>query len=340
MADVTEFLQQLLQARYGKDVRQAIHDCIKAINAQVEAGGGSSGSSTPVVAEWESGLWTVQPWLNGEAYAKDGYFYCADFQLEPNTTYTVQISEDDGQTMYVGNLTNSVSQHGFYQTFTTDDTGIVPIWLIKGRKEDLYKDGTIKACIIKGSNPIWQGEDIFKFVGDWAIRSSVKDTYPYNRFLDMYSPFGKYFSFNTGAYNESHNEGETWCGLTIGCPENAGATEAGMRLEVPNGGVDFSFLNGIKGGKDVCLDFNMGIWGGATGAKYIFAFNESDIGAQYDRFVIEKGAIPLYLTKDGIMVKEDNTATVDAAEGNWKTINLYELESRVKALEETVSKLV
>lgn len=285
-------------------------------------------------AVWNEGLWTVQPWIDGNVYVKDGYSYCADFQLEPNTTYTMQISEDDGQTMYVGNLDNSVSQHGFYQTFTTDDTGVIPIWLISGRKEDAYKDGTIKACLIKGSVPIWQGENILKWVGDWAIRSSVKDTYPYNRFLDMYSPFGKYFSFNTGCYNEDITVGETWSGLTIGCPTNSKATEAGMRLEVPNGGVDFSFLNGMQGGTDVCLDFNMGIWGGATGAKYIFAFNESDIGTQYDRFVIEKGAIPMYLTKDGIMVKEDNTATVDATEGNWKTINLYNLESRTKALEE------
>lgn len=285
-------------------------------------------------AVWDEGLWTVQPWLDGDVYAKDGYSYCADFELEPNTTYTIQISEDDGQTLYVGSLDNSVSQQGFYQIFTTDDTGIVPIWLISGRKEDAYKDGTIKACLVKGSTPIWQGENILKWVGDWAIRSSVKDTYPYNRFLDMYSPFGKYFSFNTGAYNEDHRAGEVWSGLTIGCPTYAGATEAGMRLEVPNGGVDFSFLNGMQGGTDVCLDFNMGIWGAATGAKYIFAFNESDIGTQYNRFIIEKGAIPMYLTKEGIMVKEDNTATVDATEGNWKTINLYNLESRTKALEE------
>lgn len=36
MANVSGFLQQLLNARYGKDVRQAIHDSIREINKQVE----------------------------------------------------------------------------------------------------------------------------------------------------------------------------------------------------------------------------------------------------------------------------------------------------------------
>ena len=36
MANVSGFLQQLLNARYGKDVRQAIHDSISEINKQVE----------------------------------------------------------------------------------------------------------------------------------------------------------------------------------------------------------------------------------------------------------------------------------------------------------------
>ena len=36
MAEVKEYLQDLLNARYGKDVRQAIHDSIQAINEQVE----------------------------------------------------------------------------------------------------------------------------------------------------------------------------------------------------------------------------------------------------------------------------------------------------------------
>ena len=36
MANVSGFLQQLLNARYGKDVRQSIHDSINAINKQLE----------------------------------------------------------------------------------------------------------------------------------------------------------------------------------------------------------------------------------------------------------------------------------------------------------------
>ena len=41
MADIAGCLEQLMNARYGKDVRQSIHDSIQAINEQVEAGGGS-----------------------------------------------------------------------------------------------------------------------------------------------------------------------------------------------------------------------------------------------------------------------------------------------------------
>lgn len=36
MANVSRFLQQMLNARYGKDVRQSIHDSINAINKQLE----------------------------------------------------------------------------------------------------------------------------------------------------------------------------------------------------------------------------------------------------------------------------------------------------------------
>ena len=36
MANVSGFLQQMLNARYGKDVRQSIHDSINAINKQLE----------------------------------------------------------------------------------------------------------------------------------------------------------------------------------------------------------------------------------------------------------------------------------------------------------------
>lgn len=48
MANVSEFLQQLLNARYGKDVRQSIHDSIRAINKQLEESDASALASAQV----------------------------------------------------------------------------------------------------------------------------------------------------------------------------------------------------------------------------------------------------------------------------------------------------
>ena len=36
MANITELLQKILNARYGKDVRGSIHDAIQAMNQEIE----------------------------------------------------------------------------------------------------------------------------------------------------------------------------------------------------------------------------------------------------------------------------------------------------------------
>jgi protein associated with RNAse G/E len=51
MAEVKEYLQNLLNARYGKDVRQSIHDSIQAINAQVEEAETSALASAQIAKE-------------------------------------------------------------------------------------------------------------------------------------------------------------------------------------------------------------------------------------------------------------------------------------------------
>ncbi len=285
---------------------------------------------------WDSGLWTLEPWLNNRPADVQGYSNCQTIQLEPNTKYTISISEDDGWTMYVDINGESVSQNGCYQTFTTDETGLQKIWLISNRRYDDYISGKIKACIVKGGIAKTQGEGVIKLKNSgWSVKtyeSAPGDLN--NRFLDIYSPFGKYFSLNTGAYNEEPSDGNTWCGLTIGQPGYSGATEAGIHLAVPGSGVDFSFM---RFDDYSILDFNMGTIEGVTG-RYEFAFNEPGV-ANYARLRIFKDAIPMYFTADGIKVKNNNQAVKVENEAEWKTVNLYELESRVAALEARIQEL-
>lgn len=288
--------------------------------------------------EWDSGLFDITPWINGEGVSKNGYSYAVDFQLEPNTTYTVSISESDQQTMYIDIDLESVDEAGGYQTFTTDETGVQTIWLLNpGRRYQDYLNKTIKACIVKGFTPLLQGNGTSSLPSGWALKAWDKTDYPYNRFLDIYSPFGRYFSLNTGAYNENVTSGDTWCGLTIGCPSYSGATEAGMRLEIPNAGVDFSFLKtGEENNKCATLDFNMGRSSDVKSGRYMFAFNEPGI-PNYSRLTVESDSIPMDFTSSGIRVKDCNTPTANRDDGNWKTINLYQLEARVSALETALS---
>lgn len=281
---------------------------------------------------WDSGLWTLDPWLYNAPADVSGYGNCQSIQLEPNTKYTVSISEDDGWTLYVDINGESVAQTDCCQTFTTDDTGLQRFWLIDGRRYDDYVSGKIKACIVKGGVPKAQGEGVIRLeTTGWAAKTYENQPGALNnRFMDIYSPFGKYFSFNTGAYNDDPSDGNTWCGLTIGQPDYSGATEAGIHLAVPGSGMDFSFLS-----KDSCavMDFNMGINSSSLeSGRYIFAFNEPE-ASNYPRFQVLSDAVPVYLTAGGIKVKNSNIAAAREDESDWKTVDLFELEARVAALE-------
>ena len=100
--------------------------------------------------------------------------------------------------------------------------------------------------------------------------------------------------------------------------------------------MDVSFMNA---GILAELVFNMGVYGAPLEyGKYMFAFNEPDVPS-YARFQIFKDAIPISLTSEGIKVKNNNQAVKTENEAEWKTINLYELESRVAALEAQIQSL-
>lgn len=310
---------------------KATGDAIKQIK---ESGGAQK--------EWDSGLWTIDPWINNEPGFVQGFYNAQTIQLEPNTKYTISISENDGRTLYVagenGVIYQSVEELGGYQTFTTDETGRQTFWLIMpGRRYDDYINGTLKACIVKGGLPKMQGKDTtLVSQGGWAVKTYSNASGLNNKFLDVFSPYGKYFSFNTGCYLDDPTEGATWSGLTIGRPEYPNACEAGMHLAVPGAGTDISFLNS---GSFAQLVFNMGIYGTSLEyGKYMFAFNEPGVNC-YARFQIFKDAIPMYLTAEGIKVKNSNQAVADENEAEWKTVNLYELESRVAALEAQIEAL-
>lgn len=68
MTDITEILKKILTSVYGKDMRQAIHDGIKACKDAVDAGLGEL-KATDIVFETEEGYyWDVLTWsVNGQA---------------------------------------------------------------------------------------------------------------------------------------------------------------------------------------------------------------------------------------------------------------------------------
>ena len=68
MTDITEILKKILTSVYGKDMRQAIHDGIKACKDAVDAGLGEL-KTTDIVFETEEGYyWDVLTWsVNGQA---------------------------------------------------------------------------------------------------------------------------------------------------------------------------------------------------------------------------------------------------------------------------------
>ena len=68
MTDITEILKKILTSVYGKDMRQAIHDGIKACKDAVDAGLGEL-KATDIVFEAEEGYyWDVLTWsVNGQA---------------------------------------------------------------------------------------------------------------------------------------------------------------------------------------------------------------------------------------------------------------------------------
>lgn len=292
---------------------------------------------------WDSGYWSIDPWINNEPGSAEGYSNSQTIQLEPNTKYTISISENDDNTLYIagenGGIYSAVQEYGGYQTFTTDETGRQTFWLLTpGRRYEDYINGTIKASIVKGSLPKMQGKGVTKVSKDgWVIKTHENAPGELNnRYLDIYSPFGRYFSLNTGAYNDDPTAGDTWSGLTIGQPSYSGANEAGIHLAVPGSGMDISFMNA---GILAELVFNMGVYGASLEyGKYMFAFNEPDVPS-YARFQIFKDAIPIYLTAGGIKVKNNNQAVKNENEAEWKTVNLYELESRVAALEAQIQSL-
>lgn len=286
--------------------------------------------------QWDSGYWTLEPWLNNGWASDSGFGNVQSIQLEPNTKYTISISENDGRTLYTSIENASVEETGGSQTFTTDETGLQKFWLIDGRRYDDYVNGTIKACIVKGGIAKTQGEGVNKIADTgWSVKTYENAPGDLNnRYLDIYSPFGKYFSFNTGAYSDDPSGDLTWCGLTIGRPNYSGATEAGIRLDVPDAGVDLSFM---RFDTYAMLDFNMGTGAGLSGV-YKFAFNEPGV-PNYARLLIFKDAIPMYFTAEGIKVKSNNQAVKTENEAEWKTVNLYELESRVVALEARIQEL-
>lgn len=292
--------------------------------------------------EWYSGLFTVQPWLDGDVQIKtdpngDAWGYCHTFTgLEPNTFYTISISEPDNATCYIGTVYggSAVSENGGYQSYMTDENGNLDIYLLrKGywwpteSRYDDYLNGTLKACLVKGTEAYFQGDSTI--CNAWKLEST-KQAYSQNtqrEYKLSIVPGNVHncaFDFGVGGYYSSDNTTEghyPYAILSI-----ASKNESTLNLFSGDSMLDLTMLP--------VTDENSPARSGITLygndslrelADFYLNFVDRAAGTNNPAFTVRRNARPVDFTKDGIAVQN--------AAGEVKTVDLYELDSKASALD-------